>query len=139
MIQCTGVGRVWSLEPFTTSTNKTILTATIIVNGAGDLREGKPSGGFFKVKFWDAQADFVTKYFVKGDVIGVVGSLKQHNYEDKAGNKRTDIYIDQARSFFVDKPLPDKAVTPVAAGSSNTTTSTTSDPEVDLFEDIFNN
>lgn len=43
---------------------------------------------FINVVAWRQQADFVSKYFRKGSMIAVQGSLQTRNYEDKNGNKR---------------------------------------------------
>lgn len=44
---------------------------------------------FINVVAWRSTADFVSKYFRKGSMIAVQGSLQSRNYEDKNGNKRT--------------------------------------------------
>lgn len=52
---------------------------------------------FINVVAWRQQADFVSKYFRKGSMIAVQGSLQTRNYEDKNGNKRIayEIVADQ--------------------------------------------
>ncbi len=52
---------------------------------------------FINVVAWRQQADFVTKYFRKGSMIAVQGSLQTRNFEDKNGNKRVayEIVADQ--------------------------------------------
>ncbi|MBE6790519.1 MAG: single-stranded DNA-binding protein [Ruminococcaceae bacterium] len=52
---------------------------------------------FINVVAWRQQADFVSKYFRKGSMIAVQGSLQTRNYEDKNGNKRVayEIVADQ--------------------------------------------
>ena len=42
---------------------------------------------------WRQTADFVAKYFRKGDMIALTGSIETSNYEDKDGNKRTKFEI----------------------------------------------
>ena len=42
---------------------------------------------------WRQQAEFVCRYFHKGDVIGVEGSIQTRNYEDKSGSKRTAVEV----------------------------------------------
>lgn len=42
---------------------------------------------------WRQQADFVSKYFAKGSMIIVEGSLQSRSYEDRQGNKRTAIEV----------------------------------------------
>ena len=43
---------------------------------------------------------FRSRYFHKGDVIGVEGSIQTRNYEDKNGNKRTATEIVTDNVFF---------------------------------------
>ena len=40
---------------------------------------------------WRQTAEFISKYFAKGRMIAVEGSLQSRNYEDKNGQKRTAI------------------------------------------------
>lgn len=44
---------------------------------------------FIDIVTWRQSAEFVCKYFRKGSMIAVNGSLQSRNYEDKNGNKRT--------------------------------------------------
>ena len=44
---------------------------------------------FINCVAWDKRAEFVSKYFEKGNAISVVGSIQSRKYEDKDGNKRT--------------------------------------------------
>ncbi|MEG0910528.1 MAG: single-stranded DNA-binding protein [Ruthenibacterium sp.] len=44
---------------------------------------------FINVVTWRQTAEFVCKYFHKGNMIAVDGSLQTRNYEDKTGAKRT--------------------------------------------------
>ena len=44
---------------------------------------------FIDVVAWKGTAEFVCKYFHKGSLIAVNGSLQTRNYEDRNGNKRT--------------------------------------------------
>ena len=49
---------------------------------------------------WRNNAEFISKYFNKGSMIVVVGSLQTRTYEDKNGNKRkaTEVVVNQ--SYF---------------------------------------
>lgn len=44
---------------------------------------------FIDIVTWRKTAEFVCKYFHKGSLIAVNGSLQTRNYEDKNGNRRT--------------------------------------------------
>ena len=51
---------------------------------------------------WRQTADFISRYFAKGRMIALEGSLQSRNYEDKTGVKRTayEVIVDQA--YFAD-------------------------------------
>ena len=48
---------------------------------------------FLDIVAWRQSAEFVCKYFHKGSLIAVDGSIQTRNYEDKNGNKRTAFEI----------------------------------------------
>lgn len=48
---------------------------------------------FINVVAWRKTADFVSRYFRKGQMIAVQGSIQTRNYEDRNGNKRTAVEI----------------------------------------------
>lgn len=43
---------------------------------------------FIKVVAWNKTADFITRYFDKGQMIAIRGHLTQREYTDRDGNKR---------------------------------------------------
>lgn len=48
---------------------------------------------FIDVIAWRQQADFVSKYFQKGSLIAVEGSLQTRQYQDKQGSKRIAVEV----------------------------------------------
>ena len=48
---------------------------------------------FIDVVAWRHQADFVSKYFQKGSLVAIEGSLQTRNYKDKQGNNRTAVEV----------------------------------------------
>ena len=50
---------------------------------------GQKASDFIPCVFWRGTAEFVGKYFGKGDMIAIVGSLESRKYTDKDGNNRT--------------------------------------------------
>ena len=48
---------------------------------------------FIDIVAWRQRADFVSKYFQKGSMIAVEGSLQTRNYQDKNGNNRTAVEV----------------------------------------------
>ncbi len=68
-------------------------------------RKNKKSGeeaktDFIRVRTWRQTADFVSRYFRKGQMIAVTGELHCDPYTDKNGNKRTDDYIEATNVSF---------------------------------------
>lgn len=67
--------------------------AVLRLNVAVD-RPGKDAGcDFIPVTMWGKTAEFVGKYWKKGDLISIVGELRQNNYTDKEGKKRSSIEV----------------------------------------------
>ena len=56
---------------------------------------------FIDIVAWRQQADFVCKYFQKGSLIAIEGSLQTRQYQDKNGNNRTAIEIVASNINFV--------------------------------------
>jgi single-strand DNA-binding protein len=50
---------------------------------------GNYAADFISIVAWRNQAEFASKYFDKGSLMTVVGSIQTRSYEDKNGNKRT--------------------------------------------------
>lgn len=48
---------------------------------------------FLDIVCWKGTADFVCRYFRKGSMIAVQGSIQTRSYEDKQGNKRTAVEV----------------------------------------------
>lgn len=48
---------------------------------------------FINIVCWRQSAEFVCKYFHKGDMIALNGSIQTRRYEDNQGNKRTAFEI----------------------------------------------
>jgi len=48
---------------------------------------------FIPVTAWRQTAEFVCKYFQKGSLIAIEGSLQTRQYQDKQGNNRTAVEV----------------------------------------------
>ena len=44
---------------------------------------------FINIVAWRSSAEFISKYFKKGSLIGIEGSIQTRRYTDKNGNNRT--------------------------------------------------
>lgn len=55
---------------------------------------------FFSVVCWRATAEFVVRYFDKGQMAAIQGRLQSRNYTDKTGNSRTAVEIVADHVYF---------------------------------------
>lgn len=71
-----------------TTSGVSVCSASIAVDRDYKVN-GEKATDFIPCVFWRGTAEFVGKYFKKGDMIAVVGSLESRKYKDKDGNNRT--------------------------------------------------
>lgn len=80
-----------------TQSGKSVCSFSVAV----DRRYDRDKTDFLNVVAWDKTAEFVNKYFHKGDQIGIDGRVETRSYEDKNGNKRTAVEIIAESVFFI--------------------------------------
>lgn len=95
MLNCvTLMGRlVADPELRTTTTGKSVCSFTIAVDRSFARAGEQRQTDFINIVTWEGTATFVSRYFTKGSMIAVQGSIQTRNYEDKNGNKRTAFEI----------------------------------------------
>jgi len=86
------VGRITKdIELRYTTSNKAVVQISLAVNN------GKDDTSFITLTAFDKLAEIIGKYSKKGDLIGTQSIIKNHNWEDKNGNKHYDY------SFIINK------------------------------------
>lgn len=103
----------------TTPNGVNVASFRVAVNRPRD----KEKSDFFNVVAWRQNAEFITRYFSKGKLIGIEGSLQTRDYTDKEGNRRTAFEIQAERAFFTES----KGGTP---SGSNEFTAVDSDDDI---------
>lgn len=63
---------------------------------------------FIDVTAWRQTAEFVSKYFQKGSMIAVEGSLQTTSYQDKNGNNRTKVKVVASNVSFCGSKAAEK-------------------------------
>lgn len=94
-----GMGRiVREPEVRNTPSGKNVATFTIAINRRFKNKDGGYDSDFLNCVAWGQTGDFIAKFFPKGSLIAVEGSVQTRNWEDKEGNKRvnTDIVVEAA-------------------------------------------
>lgn len=94
-----------------TKNNIPVASYTIAINS----RYGEnQQTDYINISTWGKSAEFVNKYFQKGQAIAIVGRLKNNNYEDKDGNKRytTEVITEDIEFVGNKKEEPKQVFTP---------------------------
>lgn len=63
---------------------------------------------FVDIVAWGKTAEFICKFFQRGSMIAVEGSLQARNYQDKQGNKRTAVEVVANNISFAGAKAADK-------------------------------
>lgn len=62
---------------------------------------GEQEADFINIVAWRSQAEFITRYFTKGQEIGIEGSIQTRKYVDKEGRNRTAFEVIANQVHFV--------------------------------------
>lgn len=89
-----------------TQSGVSVTTFTLAVNRSY-RKEGQPDADFINCVAWRSTAEFVCKYFQKGMLAVVDGSIQTRSYTDKDGNKRTAFEVVVDNIYFADSKKDD--------------------------------
>lgn len=95
-------------EPKATQSGVSVCSFRIAVDRRFS-KDGEKRADFITVVAWRERAEFICKYFGKGDPIGIEGSIQTREYEDKNGAKRTAVEVVADNVFFVGGKAKDAA------------------------------
>lgn len=95
MLNCAIImGRLVADPELRTTPNGVSVTSFRVAVDRNFVRQGEErQADFIDVVAWRQTAEFVTRFFRKGSMIAVQGSIQTRSYEDKQGNKRTAVEI----------------------------------------------
>lgn len=71
-----------------TPSNVAVISFTIAVDRTYAKAGAERQTDFFDVVAWNKTAEFVSRYFRKGQLVAVQGHMETRTYEDKSGIKR---------------------------------------------------
>jgi len=102
------IGRITrDLELKTTTNGTSVVSFTIAVNRPYNKENDHPEADFLPVVAWRHTAEFLCKYFGKGDPVLIEGRLQSKKYKDKDNKDRTAIEIVAENVSFVEKKNKD--------------------------------
>ena len=89
------------IELKTTPSGVSVCTFSLAINRKYS-KEGEQATDFINCVAWRGTAEFISKYFHKGNSICIMGNIQTRSYTDKDGIKRsvTEVIVDEA--MFVD-------------------------------------
>ncbi len=73
-----------------TQNNNTMVCSFSLAVNRRFKQEGQPDADFINIVAWNKTAEFVAKYFTKGQQVAVVGRIQTRNYDNSEGKK---IYV----------------------------------------------
>jgi single-strand DNA-binding protein len=76
-----------------TPNNNSVTSFTLAVNRSFTRQGEQPQTDFIDIVAWGKTAEFVSRYFVKGQQVAVAGRIQTRNWEDKQGNKRKSVEV----------------------------------------------
>ena len=129
-----------------TPNNIAVLSFTVACNRSYTSKDGQRQTDFIDCVAWRNQAEFISKYFHKGNAIGLEGRIETRTYQDKNGNNRkaVEIIIDNvsfvesksaASNYQNQAPFPTEPPAVSASGAASAPVSY-ANGDVDDFKEI---
>lgn len=85
-----------------TQVNNTMVVIYSLAVNRRYKQEGQPEADFFNIIAWGKVGEFASKYFKKGQQVGVVGRLQTRHYEDKDGKVVYVTEVIAEEQYFAD-------------------------------------
>lgn len=76
-----------------TPNNNSVTSFTLAVNRSFTRQGEQPQTDFIDIVAWGKTAEFVSRYFVKGQQVAVAGRIQTRMWGDKQGNKRKSVEV----------------------------------------------
>lgn len=105
----------------TTANGTSVTTFSIAVDRRYRSGEERQTD-FINIVAWRSSAEFITKYFKKGSLIGIEGSIQTRRYQDKNGNNRTAFEVVANNVQFVESKrdsVPGASVEPASFSNAD--------------------
>ena len=87
---------------YTQTTNTQVTSFTLAVNKRFVKDGEERQADFINIVAWNKTAEFCSKYFKKGQQVGVIGRLQVRNWEDEQGQKHYVTEVIAEEVYFAD-------------------------------------
>ena len=86
-----------------TQTNNTMVASFSLAVNRRFVKQGEErQADFINVVAWSKSAEFVSKYFKKGQQVGIIGRIQTRTWDDENGNKRYATEVVAEETYFAD-------------------------------------
>ena len=86
-----------------TQTNNTAVASFNLAVNRRFVKEGEErQTDFFNIVAWGKLGEFCSKYFKKGQQVGIIGRLQTRNWEDEQGQKHYVTEVVAEEAYFAD-------------------------------------
>ncbi len=86
-----------------TQTNNTLVASFSLAVNRRFVRQGEErQADFINVVAWSKQGEFCSKYFKKGQQVGVIGRIQTRNWDDENGQKHYVTEVVAEEAYFAD-------------------------------------
>ena len=86
-----------------TQNGVSVTTFTLAVDRNYQADKNNRQADFINIVAWRHTAEFAEKYFTKGQLAAVEGSIQTRSYQDKDGNSRTAFEVVADQVYFAEK------------------------------------
>ena len=86
-----------------TQTNNTLVASFSIAVNRRFVRQGEErQADFINIVAWGKQGEFCSKYFKKGQQVGVIGRIQTRNWDDDKGQRHYVTEVIAEEAYFAD-------------------------------------
>lgn len=106
---------------YTQTSNTLVASFTLAVNRRFVKQGEERQADFINIIAWSKIGEFCSKYFSKGQQVGIIGRLQTRNWEDDQGQKHYITEVIAEEAYFAEgKKDSNTATDPFAASSGET-------------------
>lgn len=87
---------------YTQTTNAVVTSFSLAVNRRFVRQGEERQADFINIVAWNKTAEFCSKYFKKGQQVGVIGRIQTRNWDDEQGQKHYVTEVVAEEAYFAD-------------------------------------
>lgn len=112
---------------YTQTNNTLVATFTLAVNRRFVKQGEERQVDFINIVAWNKTGEFCSKYFKKGQQVGIIGRLQTRNWDDDQGQKHYVTEVIAEEAYFADSNNSNNANTNILNSSVSAQSTTDSE------------